>query len=99
MNNPESQEIVARFFQALDILIERGVYNSYYDFSARYAIQRGLVSASRSNHASNTFQMSWIGLLFKFDKVNLEFIFTGYGKPFHGLPKRKARVEKSNRLV
>lgn len=79
MNNEKSQEIIGRYFKAVQKLIDTGRYKTLYDFAYAYDIDRSTIYNSMKNHGSNRFQIEWIALLAERDEISLKWLFLNEG--------------------
>lgn len=93
MNNPDSQQIVCRFFWVLDELKSHRVIRGRQTFTDRHDINRWNMNTCEKTPASNIFQLAWLCYLVSdFPFVNAKWLLTGLGKPFlKPLPEPPAR--------
>jgi len=82
MNNPESIQIIYRFYEAFDAIKEMGKIKSKQEFIDRYGITKSAFYDVRRVPESDRFQISWIAYLVNDYGVSGEWIFTGKGKMF-----------------
>lgn len=82
MNTPDSQEIVRRFFQALDRLKADKVIRGKQTFTLRYGINRWNMHTLQNNPASNIFQAAWLLYLVRDFHISPLWLIAGEG-PFY----------------
>lgn len=79
MQSNESQEIVNRFFAALERLKHDGVIRGKKSFTDRYGINRWNLNTLEKDHTRDIFQPGWLTYLVMDFKVSPLFLLTGYG--------------------
>lgn len=79
MNNPDSQKIVLRFFEALDRLKSDRVIHGHATFSNRYGIDRRNLMRLHDDPSSDIFQPAWLEALVRDYKVSPLWLITGEG--------------------
>lgn len=79
MNNPESIQIIDRFYKAINMLIDNGALKSKREFALTYKIEYTSFSRCEHEQESDRFQLSWISYLVTNYPVSLEWIMTGKG--------------------
>lgn len=79
MNNPDSQKIVLRFFEALDTLKAERVIHGHATFSSRYDINRRNMMRIHAEPWSDIFQPAWLEYLVRDYKVSPLWLLTGEG--------------------
>jgi len=79
MNSPESQEIIARFFEALDYLIENKTIRGRKTFATIYQIDYRNFLRTHKNPASQSFQMAWLKYMVEDFGISAEWLLTGSG--------------------
>lgn len=89
MNTEDSQQIVRRFFEALELLKEAGVIGGTKTFTTRFEINRWNLLTVRKNPASDMFQPAWLTYLVTDYGVSARWLLTGLGEP---LPRRKSKT-------
>lgn len=82
MQSPDSQIIIARFFEALQILKRHRIIRGKQTFTTRYDIDRRNMYTLQQNHASDIFQTAWLGYLACDYKVSPMWLLTGEGEFF-----------------
>lgn len=97
MQNEESQIIIARFFEALEVLKERHVIRGKQTFTTRYGINRWNLNTLQKNKASDIFQVSWLMYLVRDYGVSSTWLLTGRGKPLPPLEDVPKVVRKRGR--
>lgn len=80
MNNPESQKIVNRFFQALAELKAQKVIRGKQTFTSRYGINRWNLNTVEKNPESDMFQVSWCFFLVNDYGVSADWLLCGRGE-------------------
>lgn len=86
MNSPESVEIINRFYQAINMLIDNGTLKSKRAFALANGIEYTSFSRCEREQESDRFQLAWIAYLVKDYPINVAWIMTGEGGMFtrHG---------------
>jgi hypothetical protein len=79
MNNPESIEIINRFYEALDFLKESKQLRGIQTFTNKYEINKRNFYAVRKNPCSDMFQLIWISHLINDYGISAEWLMTGKG--------------------
>jgi len=82
MNNLESIKIIARFYEALDVIIANKQIRGVKTFTDMYDIGRWNFNTVRKNPQSDMFQMSWVAHLIADFDVSAEWLMTGKGWMF-----------------
>lgn len=82
MQNPESQQIVARFFAALAALKAARVIRGKQTFTRRYDINRWNMNTLEKKPESDMFQMAWLTYLVNDYGVSSSWLLTGKGEMF-----------------
>ncbi|MCX6222430.1 MAG: hypothetical protein NTZ69_15775 [Bacteroidia bacterium] len=82
MNNPESQKIVLRFFEALAMLKAQKVIRGKQTFTRQYEINRWNMNQLEKDPGSNIFQVSWLSHLVTDYGVSSQWLLTGHGEMF-----------------
>ena len=82
MNTPVSQQIIARFYIALDAIIEQKKIRGVNTYCRLYDIDRRNLIAQRKDLNRGWFQASWLNPLVKEYGVNARWLLTGNGKLF-----------------
>lgn len=82
MQTPDSQQIVKRFFEALDRLIESKVIRGKQTFTRRYGINRWNMSHLEKDYASDIFQPAWLTYLNRDFMISPRWLITGEGEFF-----------------
>lgn len=84
MQNPESVEIIKRFFEALERLKVCGVIRGKKTFTERYGINRWNLNTLEKEPDRDIFQVSWLSYLVRDYMVSPEWLLTGEGSFFVG---------------
>lgn len=79
MNNPESIQIIDRFYQSVNMLIAQGALKSKRAFAVNHNIERTSFSRCETEQESDRFQLIWITYLVTEYPISLEWIMTGKG--------------------
>ena len=79
MLNQDSQQIVARFFEAIEILKRDKKIRGLKTFTNKYGINRGNFYKLQGNILSNIFQPSWLAYLVRDFGVSSEWLLLGSG--------------------
>lgn len=82
MQTEQSQVIIKRFFEALQILIENKVIRGKQTFTTRYGINRRNMYTLEKEPERDIFQVAWLENLVKDYKVSAEWLLTGNGSFF-----------------
>jgi hypothetical protein len=98
MNNPESIEIIRRFYEAIDWLIANKVIRGKQTFTNRYNINRWNFNTVRQKPESDMFQLVWISHLIKDFGVSAEWIMTGKGCMFATEPSIRLGSKTRKRI-
>jgi hypothetical protein len=87
MHSEESQQIIARFYEALDEVKKRGWIGGKSTYCEYYGINRRNFDSQKKNLQRGWFQVSWMVPLIRYYKINPRWLLTGFG------PMIKVRVE------
>ncbi len=82
MNNPDSQKILERFFQAVDILIQVKAIRGINTFTTKYNIDRRNFLGNKKDLSRQFFQPAWLYYLNRDYGVSLEWLINDVGKVF-----------------
>lgn len=74
-----NEEIVKRFFEVLDYLVERRKLKSIGYFAGLVGSSRGVFTRLREEPGRNLFKVHWIAYLCKHFNISPEYILTGEG--------------------
>lgn len=96
MNTPVSQDIITRFFEALQEKINTSRYDSVYSYAKEYGINNHHIYMSAKNPASDRFQLEWMLPLIEHDGLNLEWVFTNKGSKFKKVVKINNQVRRGS---
>jgi hypothetical protein len=80
MQSEQSQQITARFFEALYFLKEKKVIRGKQTFTVKYGINRWNFNTFEKNPASDIFQVAWLANLVNDYNISAEWLLTGRGK-------------------
>lgn len=79
MQTPESQQIVGRFFEALDMLIESKKIRGKQTFTKKYGINRWNLITLEKDNSRDIFQVAWLSHMVKDFNISAEWLLTGRG--------------------
>ena len=79
MQSEDSQRIVKRFFEAIDILKANNVIRGVQTFTSRYEINKRNFYTCRKTPESDIFQVAWLWYLAKDYKVSSEWLLSEEG--------------------
>ncbi|MFB5946076.1 hypothetical protein [Albibacterium profundi] len=82
MQSEISQEIVKRFFQALNELIALKRIRGVQTFTRQYGINRRNLSKLQKDHSRDIFQVEWLKHLVDDYGFSAKWLLTGKGKMF-----------------
>lgn len=85
MQTIESQEIVKRFFSAIQKLKEKKVIRGKQTFTNRYGINRRNFNTCEKEPNRNIFQVAWLTYLVVDYNVSAHWLLTGDGEIFTNL--------------
>jgi len=86
MQTPESQKVVARFFEALDILKTSGKIRGKKTFCDEMEVNRRNLYQLSKDYSRDIFQCAWLEYLVNKHGISAEWLITGKGAMF----KKKA---------
>lgn len=89
MNNPESIEIINRFFEAIEYLKSSRTIRGIQTFTNKYGINKRNFYTVRAKPESDMFQLIWITYLINDYGISAEWIMTGKGGM---LSKKDAKI-------
>lgn len=87
MQDPNSQLIIARFFEVLYDLKARRVIRGKQTFTNRYGIVRWDLNNCEKNKKSDAFKMSWLSHLVVDYGVSAKWLMTGLGDMYVSVPQ------------
>jgi len=82
MNTPGSQQIMERFYSALDAIIAKHEIRGIATYCRLYEIDKRNFYAQRKDLNRGWFQLSWLQPMVKDFNVNAEWLLTGHGRMF-----------------
>ncbi len=82
MTTEVSKQIIERFYQGLDALIETGTIRGVNTYCRLYDIDRRNLIAQRKDLNRGWFQVSWLQPMVREFGVSARWLLTGYGKMF-----------------
>ena len=80
MQSPESQQITARFFEALYALKNLKVIRGKQSFTKRYDINRWNLNNLETNKAREIIQLAWLAYLINDYGISAEWLMAGKGE-------------------
>lgn len=89
MQNPESQAIVRRFFEALYRLKADRKIRGKQTFTRQYGINRWNLNSLEKEPERDIFQVSWLSFLVRDYDVSASWLLTGFGDFYQ---KKKAET-------
>lgn len=96
MNTPQSQEVVARFYQAVRYLINNGELRSLRDFTEKHEILYSNFHKAMTNNASQILQIAWMTPLITEYNISANWLLTGSGSMVFKSPPDGMRKTESN---
>lgn len=81
MQTEDSQKVVLRFFEALQVLKREGIIRGKQTFTARYGINRWNLNTLEKEPSRDIFQPAWLSYLVKDYGVSATWLLTGQGEP------------------
>lgn len=94
--------LVARFFEALDLLIERRVIRGKKTFCDRYGINRWNFYTCKTNPCTGLFKLSWLTYMVRDYGVSADWLLVGRGvalPPLTGEALRIAELYKQRKTT
>lgn len=82
MTTEVSKQIMERFYQGMDALIETGAIRGVNTYCRLYDIDRRNLIAQRKDPNRGWFQVSWLQPMVREFGVSARWLLTGYGKMF-----------------
>jgi len=82
MQSEDSQRIVKRFFEAIDILKANKIIRGIQTFTTRYKINKRNFYTCKKEPERDIFQVAWLWYLVNDYKVSAEWLLTGEGSFF-----------------
>lgn len=82
MNTEVTKQIMERFYQCLDELIETKTIRGVNTYCRLYDIDRRNLIAQRKDLNRGWFQVSWLQPMVRVFGVSARWLLTGYGKMF-----------------
>ncbi|MBR6903399.1 MAG: hypothetical protein IKN32_00920 [Bacteroidales bacterium] len=89
MQTEDSQTIVNRFFEALDLLKAAGRIGGKKTFTDRYGINRWNLNTLQKEPQRDIFQAAWLAYLVRDFGVSAQWLLTGTGEPLNETAKKK----------
>lgn len=82
MQTTESQQVIKRFFEALQALKERKIIRGKQTFTNMYGINRWNLNTLEKNPEKDIFQVAWLTYLVKDFDISSQWLLTGRGDMF-----------------
>ena len=82
MQTTESQQVIKRFFEALQALKERKIIRGKQTFTNMYGINRWNLNTLEKNPEKDIFQVAWLAYLVKDFDISSQWLLTGRGDMF-----------------
>lgn len=82
MQNTDSQQVIKRFFEALNLLKAHKIIRGKQTFTKQYNINRWNMNNLQKNLSSDIFQVAWLTYLVKDYNISATWLLTGMGDPF-----------------
>ena len=89
MQTEDSQKVVRRFFEALQVLKRKRIIRGKQTFTARYGINRWNLNTLEKEPSRDIFQPAWLSYLVKDYGVSATWLLTGQGEPLKWLTDKK----------
>lgn len=86
MQSEISQQIVNRFFQALQELINRKTIRGVQTFTNKHEINRRNLSKLKIDNSRDIFQVEWLKILVEDYGLSAKWLLTGKGNMFAATP-------------
>lgn len=86
MQSEISQQIVNRFFLALQELKDRKTIRGVQTFTRRYGINRWNLNTLKKDHSRDIFQVEWLKHLVDDYGISSKWLLTGKGNMFAATP-------------
>lgn len=81
MQTEDSQKVIKRFFEALELLKQKKIIRGKQTFTKRYGINRWNMNTLQKNTESDMFQTAWLTYLVRDYNISATWLLTGVGKP------------------
>lgn len=82
MQSEASKEVVNRFFETLDHMVEAGKLSSLFAFCRDHKINRWNFNTLKKEHERDIMQLEWLTILVKKYGVSADYLLTGEGKRY-----------------
>ena len=89
MQTQDSQQVISRFFEALQVLIDRKTIRGKQTFTTRYGINRWNMNSLQKDMERDIFQPAWLTYLVRDYNISATWLLTGIGDPLPPLPKEE----------
>ena len=91
MQTEDSQKVVRRFFEALQVLKRERIIRGKQTFTARYGINRWNMNKLEKEKERDIFQAAWLTYLVRDYGVSARWLLTGYGEFYDDNEKLKMK--------
>lgn len=89
MQTQDSQKVVRRFFEALQILKRERIIRGKQTFTTRYGINRWNLNTLEKEPSRDIFQPAWLTYLVKDYGISARWLLTGLGEPLKWKQEKK----------
>lgn len=91
MHTTQSQEVVARFYEAVQYLIDTGQLRSLRAFTEKYGILYSNFYKAMADHSRQVFQIGWMAPLVVDFNISADWLVTGRGSMVFRSPLKSAK--------
>jgi len=87
-----NEYITNRFYEALDMLVADGIYNSYYHFAEENDLDRSSLNRTKKEPGRRKLHLFWISPLILHHGLDAKWLFGGEGYAYPKGIKKAKRV-------